>query len=428
VLARRIPRLFNAVVLGQLLFMISHRYWLVAATLFAMSLALPALAAPASLTGVWNATADVAGASIPFRLELQQQDGAVSGHFFDGPRATTPSTEGAFVDGHLHLEFSSYAATIDATVVNRTLEGVYVAPKHTVPIRAVLGALAPWSVPSGPAPAIAGEWIIPLASEKGEAAWRLIITQQDEQAEATILRVDGDTGTLDGGYRNGAFRLAHFAGERPGLLVITARPDHTLALTLSDYDGTRQLTAVRPAVAARQGVAPADPTRHTTVQNRVEPFRFAFPDLSGRLISNSDARFHHKVVVVDVMGSWCPNCHDEAPYLQALYARHHQQGLEVVALDFEQTPAQMADPGRLKAFIQRYGLTYTVLLAGETKEVSAKLPQAVGLNAWPTTFFLGRDGRVRATHVGFTSPGSGPRDVETRREVEHTVETLLAEK
>ena len=88
----------------------------------------------------------------------------------------------------------------------------------------------------------------------------------------------------------------------------------------------------------------------------------------------------------------------------------------------------MADPRRLKAFIQRYGLTYTVLLVGETKELNAKLPQAVGLNAWPTTFFLGRDGRVRATHVGFTSPGSGARDVETRREVEHTVETLLAEK
>jgi thiol-disulfide isomerase/thioredoxin len=131
--------------------------------------------------------------------------------------------------------------------------------------------------------------------------------------------------------------------------------------------------------------------------------------------------------VVDIMGRWCPNCHDEAPFLQALYARHHHEGLEVVALDFEQ-PDQLARPDRLRAFIQRYGLTYTVLLAGQPKEAPAKLPQTVNLNAWPTTFFLGRDGRVKAVHVGFTSPASGQRDVETKAAFEHEVTTLLAQK
>jgi hypothetical protein len=48
------------------------------------------------------------------------------------------------------------------------------------------------------------------------------------------------------------------------------------------------------------------------------------------------------------------------------------------------------------------------------------------LNAWPTTFFIGRDGRVKAVHVGFTSPGSGQRDVETKAAFEHEVTTLLA--
>jgi hypothetical protein len=66
--------------------------------------------------------------------------------------------------------------------------------------------------------------------------------------------------------------------------------------------------------------------------------------------------------------------------------------------------------------------------AGKPKEITAKLPQIDHFDAWPTTFFIGRDGRVKAVHVGFTSPGSGPRDVQTRAEVEHTVERLLAEK
>jgi thiol-disulfide isomerase/thioredoxin len=307
------------------------------------------------------------------------------------------------------------------------LEGAYVTPTRTTVIHAVRTPEPPPAA-AGPIPAIGGEWIIPLHSDKGETAWRLIVKQTGGVAEAAILRIDGDTGTLSGRYDHGAFRLSHYAGERPALLEISALPDHSLKLVLTDTSGSHDLTAVRQAVAARQGLAPTDPTKHTTVQNRAEPFHFAFRDLAGKEITNADARFRHKVVVVDIMGSWCPNCHDEAPFLQALYARHHKEGLEVVALDFEQRPDQVTDPVRLRAFIARYGLTYTVLLAGETKEVNAKLPQAVHLNAWPTTFFIGRDGLVKATHVGFTSPGSGPRDVETRREVERQVEALLAQK
>ncbi len=131
------------------------------------------------------------------------------------------------------------------------------------------------------------------------------------------------------------------------------------------------------------------------------------------------------MVVIDVMGSWRPNCHDEAPFLQSLYAKYHAKGLEVVALDFEQ-PDQLADPQRLRVFIQRYGLQYTVLLAGDRHDVNAKLPQAVNLDAWPTTFFVGRDGLVKSVHVGFTNPGSGPRDIETRAGVEREVAELLA--
>jgi thiol-disulfide isomerase/thioredoxin len=369
----------------------------------------------------------VAGTEIPFRLEIAGGGDAVQAHFFDGPRPINPSSEGAFKDGRLHLYFPNYAANLDATITDGALEGAYVTPNRSIPIHATRAAASPPAA-AGPAPGIGGEWIIPLQSEKGEAAWRLIIKQTGASADAAILRVDGDTGDLDGRFQDGAFQLSHFAGERPALLSITPQADHTLKLVLSDLSGPHDLTAVRPAAAAKAGVAPTDPTRHTTVRNKAEPFRFAFRDLDGREVTNTDPRFRHKVVVIDVMGSWCPNCHDEAPFLQALYAKHHKDGLEVVALDFEQTAEQLADPKRLRAFIARYGVTYTVLLCGETKEVNAKLPQAVKLNAWPTTFFIGRDGLVKATHVGFTSPASGPRDVETRREVERQVEALLARK
>ncbi|MGC1302891.1 MAG: TlpA disulfide reductase family protein [Caulobacteraceae bacterium] len=376
------------------------------------------------LAGRWQGQAQLNGAEIPFRLDLSARGGQVRATFFDGSRPTNPSAPGVVSpSGRLQLSFPSYAAVLDASVTDLGLEGTYTRGRSTLPITA---RKAPPPAPGQGAPSIAGEWIIPGVTAKGEKAWRLIVHQAGGRAEATILRIDGDTGTLNGVYADGAFRLSHFAGERPALLEIRAPSPRQLKLSLTDGEGHKDLVAVRPREALAQGVAPSDPTRFTSVADPAAPFSFAFPDLSGRTVASTDKRFRGKVVLVDVMGSWCPNCHDEAPFLQSLYARHHRQGLEVVALDFEQSPEQVADPQRLKAFVQRYGLTYSVLLAGETKTVHEKLPQAVNLSAWPTTFFIGRDGRVKAVHVGFTSPGSGARDRETRAEVEKQVEALLA--
>ena len=393
-----------------------------AALMLAGAIALPSAVRAEALTGRWQATAEVGGAQIPFRLDLVRTGDAVTASFFDGRRPTNRSSRGQYKDGRLHLDFASYAATLDATVKDGALDGAYVAHGRSIPVHAVRGA-APAPLRAGPD--IHGEWIVPLKSPKGEAAWRLIVHQTGGLTEAAILRVDGDTGTLSGTWADGAFRLSHFAGERPALLEATPQADGSLKLVLSDGAGRQELQALRPAAAAKLGVAPTDPTRHTGVANADQPFRFAFKDLSGRVVSNADARFRGKVVLVNVMGSWCPNCHDEAPFLEGLYRKYGKAGLEIVALDFE-TPDQLADPQRLRAFIREYGITYTVLLAGEPKEVAAKLPQASNLNAWPTTFFLGRDGRVKVVHVGFTSHGSGARDAETRAAYEGDVERLLA--
>ena len=132
------------------------------------------------------------------------------------------------------------------------------------------------------------------------------------------------------------------------------------------------------------------------------------------------------MVLVNISGSWCPNCHDEAPFLVSLYRKYRAHGLEIVSLSFEQA-AQLANPERLRAFIAEYGIGYTVLLAGEPKELADTVPQAVNLNSFPTTFILGREGRVRAVHAGFPSPGSGRFYEEAEREITGHVERLLAE-
>ena len=205
---------------------------------------------------------------------------------------------------------------------------------------------------------------------------------------------------------------------------ITPRPDGSLTVV---QNGKDTFTAVRPSDARTKGLPePTDPTKYTSVKDPSEKFHFSFPDLNGRIISDTDARFQGKVVIVSVGGSWCPNCHDEAPFLVDLYRRFHAQGLEIVELSFEEAD-QLKNPERVRAFIKKYGIPYPVLLPGEPSELGAKIPQAANLNAFPTTFFLGRDGRVRSVHAGFAAAITG--DFHTRLIAETTelVKRLLAE-
>ena len=98
-----------------------------------------------------------------------------------------------------------------------------------------------------------------------------------------------------------------------------------------------------------------------------------------------------------------------------------------MSLSFEEE-AQLKNPVRLRAFIKRYGIGYTVLLPGEPKDLNAKVPQGVNLSSFPTTFFLGRDGRVRGVHAGFPGAASGEFYTQAKEEMTARVERLLGER
>ncbi|HEY7696809.1 MAG TPA: TlpA disulfide reductase family protein [Vicinamibacteria bacterium] len=377
---------------------------------------------PKSLAGRWDAVVVANGVEVPFPFEIAVDGSSVTGSFFNGERRVT-STAGELVGDALTLHFAQYATTLHATLGDGALKGEYQRPKDSYPFRASRARERSHAA-SAEVPAIEGTWIASAKSNKGEAAWRFIARQTGDAVEATILRVDGDTGTLNGSFQDGRFVLSHFSGARALLLEVTPQQDGTLSLKMN---GKTDLRAAREGTTAAASIgAPTDTARHTAVKDPSEPFRFSFPDLAGRTVSDTDENFRNKVVLVSISGSWCPNCHDEAPFLASLYRKYRARGLEIVSLSFEEGE-QLKNPERLRAFIANYGIDYVVLLAGEPKELAEKIPQAVNLNAFPTTFFLGRDGRVRAVHAGFPSPGSGAFYEEAEREMIEQLEKLLAE-
>ena len=174
-------------------------------------------------------------------------------------------------------------------------------------------------------PAIDGLWQIGnVASNKGESAWRFIVRQSGAEVTAAILRVDGDTGALAGTLSQRQVHRQPLLGRAAaGARADAAEGRHPRDPAQPHREDDRGQGGRRKLKDVPE---PTDPSRHSSVKNPTEPFKFAFPDINGKLVSSTDERFRGKVVIVGIGGSWCPNCHDEAPFLAELYDEVPRQG------------------------------------------------------------------------------------------------------
>jgi len=217
-----------------------------------------------AITGLWDATLDLNGTKIPFKMEFAGDGNNVKGWFFNGDEKEI-SNSGKFENGSLILNFESYASVLKLNLKNGALDGDYsTRGKQVGAIHAVRATGRP-SADAG-APDIDGIWDVENvnSSKKDEKAWRLIVHQTGGDVSGAILRVDGDTGTLTGGYKDGKFVLSHFSGARPALLTITPQRDGTLAIELAGLHHEGQIYAIRPAEARAKGLpAPTNADQHT---------------------------------------------------------------------------------------------------------------------------------------------------------------------
>ena len=393
-------------------------------------------AEPGTIAGLWDAVIVANGVKVPFRFEIASNGTAVDGFFFEGDRKVG-STAGSFVAGVLTLEYDFLNTTLELKLMGDELVGTYRNKRaNAKPQDVRMHRFAPVAIDDGSVPSLAGNWEMRRNADevlvpRDTRTWHVFLRQSGAEVSGSILRIDGDTGTLSGRWNDGRLRLSHFAGERPNLFEATLNADGTLAVTLN---GTAHYLVVRSGDARAKGIPePPDPTRYTSVADPTAAFQFAFPDLTGKLVSNTDAQFRGRVVVLSIGGSWCPNCHDEAPFLSELYTAFHARGLEIVGLMFENDPDPKVARPRVLSFVKRYRVEYPMLIAGTTqpsptsKTINEALPQLVNFGAYPTTIFLGRDGRVRSMHAGFASPATGAEHVRLKQEMRELVKNLLAE-
>lgn len=174
-----------------------------------------------------------------------------------------------------------------------------------------------------------------------------------------------------------------------------------------------------------------DSNKLTVLNDGYETLEFSFPDETGELVSLTDAQFKNKVVIVQVMGTWCPNCLDESKYYTQFYNQHKSDDLAFVALAFEydKTPEKAFD--KIKRLKERLQINYPVVLAQyggiDKVEAQQKLPMLNHVLSYPTSIFIDKQGKVRKIHTGFNGPATGDKFVEFKKEFEGFVAALLAE-
>ncbi len=250
-------------------------------------------------------------------------------------------------------------------------------------------------------------------------------TVKADRVEGTIAPVSGDYGLLAGTLRQGELHLSRFDGihllRLDGHVVSPERMEGVFHVS----PGNPQSFVATPT-AAPEGFAEAEQLTHAEDPKAV--FHFHAEDATGATITEADPRFQGKVVLLDLFGTWCPNCQDEAPLLQSLYEKYHSRGLEVVGLSYEYTDDHARSLRLIEIYRKKFGVTFPLLLSGTTDQgdVERTLPQLKNFGAFPTTIFLDRHGRARLVHAGFSGPATGRLD-EVRQSFERTLDELLNE-
>jgi thiol-disulfide isomerase/thioredoxin len=359
-------------------------------------------------------------------LRLDQYDATLSAHCSSG-EAACDALEGEYVrqkgSSLSHYRFSARCArpAPDAAHTAGSAADSAAHSEHNS---------APHSAPQV---SVAADWKFAFTDASGkpdsETNVAAHFTQEARHVEGTIAPVSGDYGMLSGELSEGkdaALHLSRFDGIHvlllDGQLVSPDRIEgvfHVAAGRALNFVATR-------SASASAGFGEAE--QLTSVENPSEPFRFHGVDASGSTITQNDPRFHGKVVLLDIFGTWCPNCHDEAPVLQALDTEFHARGLEIVGLSYEYVDDRERSQRLLEVYRRKYSIAFPLLLAGTTDagQITGTLPQLRNFGAYPTTIFLDRHGRVRLIHAGFSGPATG-RMEEVKQNFERTIVKLLDE-
>ncbi len=384
---------------------------------------------PSLHQGAWHGTATLGGgARLPVSVDvLPDSAGRHRVLLRNGPEAFRLTVEAGPGDS-LTLRHPIFEAALVGRATAGTFTGFWQKFDGTKPFRVpvTLRAGKPAVRPAKPAADFSGTWAVTFTDPADSSSYPAVgvFQQQGNAVTGTFLTTTGDYRYLTGEARRDSLKVSTFDGSHGWVFTARLQPDGGLAGDFrSGLTGHETWTARKDAAAKLP-----DANTLTGLRTGASTLDFKFPNIfQGGSVSPADPKYRGKVVIVQLLGTWCPNCMDETAYLAPWYQKNKARGVEIIGLGFEKTTDPAVAAKRLLRLRERFNITYDLAIAGYANKDSAArvLPALREVLAFPTTVFIGRDGRVKKVHTGFSGPGTGKYYEEWQREFAATVDALV---
>ncbi|ANM29870.1 hypothetical protein ABI59_10205 [Acidobacteria bacterium Mor1] len=380
--------------------------------------------------GLWRAWLDSPGGELPFGLILIQKQGLWNATLINGEERI-PVPRVTLMGDQLRLSAPHYDSSIVATVSEdrKRLDGRWQktaggGETSELPFHAVHGADPRFPLPTGTvndADAVAGRWRVDFETDEHPAVAELR-TGSDGALLGTFLTAVGDYRYLAGSFAGNKLRLSCFDFAHAFLFHADLTDDGMRGDFWSRDSWHETWEAVRDDAATLP-----DGFGMTVWNEQVALGDLTYPNLD--LEPTAISSLTGKVTVLEVFGSWCPNCNDAIRHMIDLEQAYGDRGLEVVGLAFELTGDAERDAAQVRRFNDYHGVEFPVLLAGtyDKAEASEQFPLIDKVRAYPTTIFLDANGKIRHIYTGYVGPATGHSHAALRDKFDQIVLDLLAE-
>ena len=384
--------------------------------------------------GIWRGVFKVSESEVPFNFELKGKDAEhATFTLLNGTRRDDFHVQYLGKDS-IFIKMNTYDAALVARIDNEgQISGEY---RSLVP--GLRGNALPFTAEQGksyrfvepgndvaPAADLSGKWEFKGFSKEAVPNKIAILKQTGNKLTGVIMQVTGDSRELEGTVQGNQFVLSGFSGPSPKIYRGTINEDGTLSGEISQgiYDNLK-FTGVKDSKAELP-----DPYKLTALKEGVKKLAFTFPDLTGKPVSLTDDKYKGKVVIVELVGTWCPNCTDQTVFLSPWFNKNHKRGVEAIAVGFEQKDDLEYGKYTLGKLRDKYHIKYDILFGGlaDKRLVADKLPALSKFIAYPTTIIIDRKGEVREIYTGYTGTVTGQYYADYEKKFNKVLDELIAE-
>lgn len=269
---------------------------------------------------------------------------------------------------------------------------------------------------------ISGRW--PTIFSAGDDEYQAIgVFQQDgNHLAGTFMTETGDYRFLDGTIQADKIYLSTFDGSHAFLFEGKINPQDT-TITGSFRSGTHYQTTWQ--AKKDDSIALQDPEKLVHAKDLSTPVNFTMPTPDGRQISLDDPTLAGKPTILQLMGTWCPNCRDEGYFLADYFKKHPDLSINVLGLAFEKYDAVNRNMAVIQKYKEVLKIPYDIVYAGKPKKehILSIFPQLDNFMAYPTLIFLDKDRKIIKIHTGFNGPAT-PEYAHFKKEFEKNIEEL----